>query len=69
METTSFEVGLPTTMNNNEDKIINSDKPTKVGKSINTKNKLSRQVDITNSGISTWPMDMTRSVSQEWKSM
>jgi hypothetical protein len=62
METTYSKVGLPSTMNNNEDKIINSDKPTKVGKSINTENKLTRQVDITNSGISTWPMDMTRSV-------
>ncbi len=33
---TYFEVSLPSVlMSNNEDKIINSDKPTKVGKSIN----------------------------------
>jgi hypothetical protein len=34
LETTYSEVGLPNVMSNNEDKIINNDKPTKVGKSI-----------------------------------
>jgi hypothetical protein len=40
LEMTYFEVGLPSVMNNNEDKIIKSDKPTKVGKSINIEDKL-----------------------------
>jgi hypothetical protein len=39
LETTYYEINLPSVMNNNEDKIINSDKPTKVGKSINIKDK------------------------------
>jgi hypothetical protein len=36
---TYSKVGLPSVMSNNEDKIINNDKPTKVGKSINIENK------------------------------
>jgi hypothetical protein len=47
---------------NNEEKIINNDKPTEVGKSINTEDKSTRQVSMTNSSILTWPVDMTRSV-------
>lgn len=35
---TYFEVSLPSVMSNNEDKIINSDKPIEVGKSINIEN-------------------------------
>jgi hypothetical protein len=46
-------------------KIINNDKPTKVGKSINTKDKSTRQVNMTYSSISTWPIDMTRSVKSK----
>jgi hypothetical protein len=40
LEMTYFEVGLPSVVSNNEDKIMNDDKPTKVKKSINTKEKL-----------------------------
>ncbi len=40
LETTYFEVDQPSVMNNNEDKIINSDKPTEVGELINIENKL-----------------------------
>jgi hypothetical protein len=39
LETTYFEVGFPSVMNNNEDKIINNDKPIEVGKSTNIENK------------------------------
>jgi hypothetical protein len=49
-------------MSDNEDKIVNGDKPIEVGKSIDTKEKSIRQVDMTNYGTSTWPIDMTRSV-------
>jgi hypothetical protein len=44
---------------NNEEKIINNDKPIEVGKSINTEDKSTRQVSMTNSSILTWPVDMS----------
>ncbi len=62
LEMTYSEVSLPSVMNNNEDKIINGDKPTKVRNSINTEEKLTRQIDMTNYGMLTWLVDMTRSV-------
>jgi hypothetical protein len=36
---TYFNVSLPSVMNNNEDNIINNDKPIEVGKSINIEDK------------------------------
>jgi len=39
LEMTYFEVDLPSVMSNNEEKIINSDKPTKVEKSTNIEDK------------------------------
>jgi hypothetical protein len=65
LETIYSEVGLPNVMSNNENKIINSDKLIKVGKSINMINKSTRQVDIIDSSISTWLVDMTRSVKSK----
>jgi MarR-like DNA-binding transcriptional regulator SgrR of sgrS sRNA len=62
LEMTYSEVSLPSVMNNNEEKIINGDKPTKVGKSINIEEKLTRQIDMANYGMLTWLVDMTRSV-------
>ncbi len=35
---------------------MNGDKPTKVGKSIKTEEKLARQVDMTYYGMLTWPI-------------
>jgi hypothetical protein len=62
LETTYFEVSLPSVMNNNDEKIINGDKPIEVGKSINIEEKLTRQVNMTNYGMLTWLVGMTRSV-------
>jgi hypothetical protein len=39
LETTYFEVGLPSVMSNNEEKIIKSYKPIEFGKSINIEDK------------------------------
>jgi hypothetical protein len=40
LETTYSKVGLPSVMSKNENKIVNGDKPTEVGKSNKTEEKL-----------------------------